>query len=62
MIFGGWANRSKTYYWGLHESGSAKGAVRAKIPWGRSGFGRAPGFAPYRVPRIDERPRIEPTL
>jgi len=60
VVFSGWANDAKSYYWGLHESGSAKGAVRAKIRWGTSGFGSARGFAPYRFPRVDERPRIEP--
>jgi len=62
VIFGGWADSAKTHYWGLHQSSSAKGAVRVKIPWGRSGFYSAQGFSPYRFPRLDERPRIEPSF
>jgi len=60
VVFGGWTDSTKSAYWGLHESSSAKGAVRVKITWGRSGFYSEKGFAPYRYPRVDERPRIEP--
>ena len=60
VVFGGWADSAKTYYWGLHQSSSAKGTVRAKIRWGTSGFYSEKGFAPYRYPRVDPRPRIEP--
>lgn len=59
VIFGGWANSAKTAYWGLHESSSADGAVRAKIKYGVSGFGSAKGFAPYRYVGTRSRARIE---
>jgi len=59
VIFGGWTDSTKTAYWGLHESSSAKGAVRAKVTWGSSGFYSEKGFAPYRYPGVRERPRIE---
>ena len=37
VIFGGWADKSKSYYWGLHESSSAKGAVRVETRIGDIG-------------------------
>jgi len=55
VLFGGWADSSQTSYWGLHESGSAKGTVRAKIPWGKTGFYNELGFAPYRFPGVRDR-------
>ncbi len=54
VVFGGWTDSTKKTYWGLHESSSAKGAVRAKVNWGTSGFGTAKGFAPYRYRGIRE--------
>jgi len=59
VIFGGWTDSTKTSYWGLHESSSAKGAVISKIAWGTSGFYSEKGFAPYRYPGVRERPRID---
>jgi hypothetical protein len=58
VVFSSWADSAKTTYWGLHESSSSHGAVRAKIRWGRSGFGSERGFAPYRYAGIRERPRV----
>jgi hypothetical protein len=55
IVFGGWTSSSKTSYWGLHESSSAKGTVRVKISWGRSGFYNELGFAPYRYPGVRDR-------
>jgi hypothetical protein len=55
VLFGGWTDSSKTAYWGLHESSSAKGTVRVKIPWGNSGFYSALGFAPYRYAGVRDR-------
>lgn len=55
VVFGGWTSSSKTAYWGLHESSSSKGTVRVKISWGKSGFGSAEGFAPYRYPGVRDR-------
>ncbi len=55
VLFGGWTDSSKTAYWGLHESSSAKGTVRVKIPWGRSGFYNELGFAPYRHAGVRDR-------
>jgi len=55
VLFGGWTDSSKTAYWGLHESGSAKGTVRVKITWGKSGFYNELGFAPYRYPGVRDR-------
>jgi len=59
VIFNGWTDSSRTYYWGLHESSSAHGAVRAKIRWGRSGFFSERGFAPYHYPAARTRARID---
>lgn len=59
VIFERWTSSSKTYYWGLHESSSADGAVRAKIRYGVSGFGTSKGFAPYRYIGTRSRARIE---
>jgi len=55
VVFGGWTDSAKTAYWGLHQSGSAKGAVRVKITWGKSGFGNELGFTPYRYPGVRDR-------
>jgi hypothetical protein len=55
VLFAGWTDSSQKVYWGIHQSGSAKGAVRSKITWGKSGFGTALGFAPYRYPGVRDR-------
>lgn len=57
VVFGGWTDSTKTYYWGLHESSSRGGAVRTKLRYGVSGFGDEVGFAPYRYPGVRERVR-----
>jgi hypothetical protein len=62
VIFGGWANSTKTQYWCLHESSSAKGTVMVKMPWGVSGFGTGVGFAPYRYPGVRDRIRAPRTF
>jgi hypothetical protein len=55
VVFGGWTSSARTSYWGLHESSSAKGTVRVKIDWGKSGFHNEPGFASYRYPGVRDR-------
>ncbi len=57
VIFERWADDARTAYFGIHQSSSAKSAVRARITWGRSGFWNAAGFAPYRYPGIDDSVR-----
>lgn len=57
VIFVRWVDAAKTRYICYHESGSRDGAVAAEIRWGTSGFGSAPGFAPYRYAGIDEAVR-----
>lgn len=59
VIFKGWTSSSRSHYWGMHESSSARGAVLSKIPWGRSGFYTAKGFGAYRYPAMRSRERIE---
>lgn len=62
VIFGGWTDATRTHYYGLHQSSGAKKTVMAKIRWGLSGFGDAPGFAPYRYPGVRERHRAPRTF
>ncbi|PKQ16087.1 MAG: hypothetical protein CVT67_06535 [Actinobacteria bacterium HGW-Actinobacteria-7] len=62
IIFGGWANSSKTEYWCLHESSSAKGTVLVRAQWGKSGFFNEVGFAPYRYPGVRDRIRAPKTF
>lgn len=57
VIFVRWADAAKTRYICYHESGSSRGTVAAEIRWGTSGFGSAPGFAPYRYAGIDDAVR-----
>ncbi len=58
VIFGGWADSTKTTYWGLHESSGSGKATRVKITYGPSGFWSEPGFAPYRSPLVRDRARL----
>lgn len=62
VLFGGWADKDKTHYYGLHESSSRKGAVQAKIAWGKSGFWTAEGFSAYRYPGVRDRVRVAKTF
>lgn len=57
VIFAGWADAAHTRYVAYHESSGAGGAVRAVVRWGTSGFGDAPGFAPYRYPGVEDAVR-----
>lgn len=52
VLFAGWTDSSKTYYYGIHQSSSSDGTVRVKIRWGTSGFGSEEGFSPYRYPGV----------
>lgn len=62
VLFGGWTDSSKTYYWGLHESSSNKGTVMAKIRYGTSGFYSDLGYAPYRYAGVRDRVRAPKTF
>lgn len=55
LIFAGWLDAAHTRYAAYHESGSSKGAVRAEIAYGPSGFWSERGFAPYRCPLVRTR-------
>ncbi len=58
VIFAGWVDAERTRYVAYHQSSSQRGAVRAEVDWGVSGFWSEKGFAPYRCMLVRERSKI----
>lgn len=58
VVFAGWVDEQRTRYVAYHQSSGQRGAVRAQVDWGVSGFWREKGFAPYRCMLVSERVKI----
>ncbi|MDZ4170185.1 MAG: hypothetical protein U1E26_11125 [Coriobacteriia bacterium] len=58
VVFAGWVDEKQTRYVAYHQSSSGRGAVRAQVDWGVSGFWKERGFAPYRCMLVNERVKI----